>query len=212
MKIQAHTLEEIQKEYGKDILPLNKGVEPFMKATGYFGYQGVLLYDTVEDKIQCHACGKWFKQITHDHLIHRDGIEGTAEYKEMFGLYKSTPLESIGSRKLRSDEAVKTWKDDDARRAKLKRINKDAQRGGGRPKGTRQPAEFKNGKGICDAQLKDRAEKLQEKLGRELVCRDDNALSCALRRRYGSFEKAKKILKLKYEDKPKRNMFGFMFR
>lgn len=37
------------------------------------------------EKIQCLLCGKWFKSIGGNHMIHKLGIT-TDEYKEMFGL------------------------------------------------------------------------------------------------------------------------------
>jgi hypothetical protein len=200
MNTQADTIKEIKEKYGENVIPLKKAVEPFMSADGY-GYQGIILYDVIEDKIQCHLCGNWYKQITADHLFHKHGIENTREYKKMFGLYMSTPLESIGSRKLRSDKSKKTWiTAPESRKAQCRKLGSTK---GGMPKGRTKPAEFKNGKGICDAQLKDRALNLQSKLGREIKLRDDNALGCALRRRYGSFEEAKKILGLITKPTPK---------
>ena len=39
------------------IKPLYKAQAPFMEVKRGYGYQGVVMYDDAEDKVQCHICG-----------------------------------------------------------------------------------------------------------------------------------------------------------
>ena len=57
-----------------------------------YGEIGVLAYDDVADRIQCHACGRWFHKLNSTHLT-RHGLS-ISEYKERYGLNDSTPLET----------------------------------------------------------------------------------------------------------------------
>jgi hypothetical protein len=53
---------------------------------------GVLAYDKVADRIQCAACGRWYRKLTAGHLqLHELTV---AEYKEHFGLNRGTALET----------------------------------------------------------------------------------------------------------------------
>lgn len=60
-----------------------------LKQEGVFGEVGLLAYDAIEDKVQCHMCGKWF-QFLPGHL-RKHGVTGF-EYKEQFGLNRSHAL------------------------------------------------------------------------------------------------------------------------
>ena len=55
------------------------------------GERGVLLYDDLMDRVQCHACGRWYQKITAGHLKHH-GLT-IPEYKELYGLNIGTALE-----------------------------------------------------------------------------------------------------------------------
>src|SRR2546423_1157742 len=56
------------------------------------GEIGVLAYDEVADRIQCHVCGKWLQKIESRHLaLHNLTIP---LYKELYGLNVTTPLET----------------------------------------------------------------------------------------------------------------------
>jgi predicted transcriptional regulator len=57
-----------------------------------YGEIGVLAYDPLLDRIQCHGCGRWFHKLTSFHLA-RHGLS-IAEYKERFGLNAGTALET----------------------------------------------------------------------------------------------------------------------
>jgi predicted transcriptional regulator len=56
------------------------------------GEIGVLAYDALADRIQCHGCGRWFQKLTSFHL-QKHGLSIPA-YKERYGLNDSTPLET----------------------------------------------------------------------------------------------------------------------
>lgn len=77
----------------EELKPLNdKIVPPFMEVSqdkGY-GYYGTLLYDEVEDKIQCHICGELFNHLgLHVSRVHK---VSSREYKDRFELNYSTAL------------------------------------------------------------------------------------------------------------------------
>lgn len=61
-----------------------------------YGYEGVLAFDPIEDKIQCHFCGEWF--ITLQHHLRREHSMAVKEYKEKTGLNQNTALISEGLR------------------------------------------------------------------------------------------------------------------
>jgi hypothetical protein len=55
-----------------------------------YGELGLLAYDPFDDRIQCHACGRWFQKLTQCHL-RKHGLTAWA-YKETYGLNATTPL------------------------------------------------------------------------------------------------------------------------
>ncbi len=60
-----------------------------MQEVGVFGEFGILAYDPVEDKVQCHICGKWFHFLAGH--IKKHGMS-VFEYKEDFGLNRNHAL------------------------------------------------------------------------------------------------------------------------
>lgn len=56
------------------------------------GEIGVLAYNAVADRIQCHACGGWYQKLETSHL-RRHGLT-VPSYKELYGLTMTTPLET----------------------------------------------------------------------------------------------------------------------
>lgn len=67
------------------------------------GERGVLAYDELADRIQCHACGRWFHKLTAGHL-NRHGLT-ISEYKELYGLNMGTALETVRITELRRRQA-----------------------------------------------------------------------------------------------------------
>ena len=39
--------------------------------TPFYGRLGEIAYDSVEDKVQCHLCGGWFRQVAGSHLTRK---------------------------------------------------------------------------------------------------------------------------------------------
>ena len=63
-----------------------------------YGELGVLAYDAIEDKVQCHICGLWFRSSAA-HVWQRHGW--TADYyREEFGLKRGQSLICQGTREL----------------------------------------------------------------------------------------------------------------
>jgi len=72
------------------IRPLYKAVEPFMEVKRGHGYQGVVMYDDAEDKVQCHLCGKYFESLGgHIAITHKASARS---YRLEYGLSLRTPL------------------------------------------------------------------------------------------------------------------------
>jgi hypothetical protein len=58
-------------------------------AATYFGQIGEIAYDPVEDRVQCHLCGRWLRMVggTHLKVVHQCTL---AEYRDAFRLPLST--------------------------------------------------------------------------------------------------------------------------
>ena len=66
-----------------------------------YGKVGVLNYDEVEDKVECHICGRWYRRLgKHIQPIHGLTPE---EYKEEFGLNRRQSLACEGERRKLSE-------------------------------------------------------------------------------------------------------------
>jgi ROS/MUCR transcriptional regulator protein len=74
------------------------------------GEVGVLAYDPVDDRIQCHVCGRWLHKIESKHL----GLHSLAigEYKELYGLNDKTALETptITERRRLANQRHEDWR------------------------------------------------------------------------------------------------------
>lgn len=73
--------------------------------TPYFGQLGEVAYDPVEDRVQCHLCGEWFKWVGGLHLKYRHGWK-IADYRRAFGLSNSQSTMAAGSRALLRAHAI----------------------------------------------------------------------------------------------------------
>lgn len=71
-----------------------------------YGERGVLAYDELMDRIQCHACGGWYHKLTSFHLK-RHGLT-INEYKELYGLNIGTALETPRITELRRRQVERT--------------------------------------------------------------------------------------------------------
>jgi len=61
-----------------------------LEASTFYGKPGILNYDQVEDKIECHICGRWFV-LLDPHLRWKQNLTSD-EYREDFELNRTQPL------------------------------------------------------------------------------------------------------------------------
>ncbi len=180
------------------IRPLYKAVEPFMEVKKGFGFLGVVQYDDIEDKIQCHVCGKFFKHLGL-HLAKHD--YRARDYKEEFGLTLRTPLCSKGISSLRRTIMSKNMKGGKCPPFSHSGMSKEWYRK--REKNIKREVSMSqlNSHGLCDLQMKSRYEVVKEIVGNmptETEIRHyDLKLWAALTRRFGSINKARIWLKEK---------------
>lgn len=175
------------------IRPTQKALPPYMPVEKpYFGFKGVLLLDTIKDRIQCHICGFWFKAVGQHLKEH--GVN-SKEYKDMFNLYRKEPLSSLGTirlfrrnGKIRRKEGKLRNSTKEERELGLKSTEKTS------PNGVNK-IQFYNKFGTCEAQLKMRIDKWIETNGHFPTQSEDKALTSCLYRRFGSVEKAKEYYK-----------------
>lgn len=131
---------------------------------GYFGYAGVLLRNKLEDKLQCHICGKWRKSLSnHVNLAHKIL---SREYKKKFSLPMAFPL--VG-RSVSAAHSKRALKPENLER--LHKVRKPIK------VSTRRRKEFMkyamgnmallNKRGICEEQIDRRFEIVADIVGRE---------------------------------------------
>lgn len=70
-----------------------------------YGERGVVAYDELADRIQCHVCGTWFQKLTSFHL--RTHTLTIPLYKELCGLNEKTALETPRLTRLRRAYAAR---------------------------------------------------------------------------------------------------------
>ena len=201
-KVRADTLQQIKTRYGDDVIPLQKAIAPFMPFKGGFGYRGMLLYDSTEDKIMCHFCGLWRNQLNGTHLRTHDLT--AREYKIETGINQTYGLVSIGTLLLRSKISKANYKDKKAKIVKGIKKYRKSTKGIKMSKLKKGTDMFYNRLGLCEAQLEERLIQLSKKLGRPVASRDNHALTSALRRRFGTFDKAKGFFNMRRLVKGKR--------
>ena len=171
------------------IKPLFKTQEPFMEYQNGYGFQGVLMHDDTEDKVQCHICGKWFGHLgkhVRQHDISPD------EYRMQVGLSLRTGLCSkrisiirsrvgkkiypfIASKLIRGSKKNRT-------RRNIKRLQINRQK----PSSSMQ---FKNSRGLCDLQIRARYQVVKVIVNHEPTAGDlkthDSKLYGVICQRYG---------------------------
>ena len=69
------------------------GASPDLLSEGvpFFGRLGEVAYDPDEDRVQCHLCGEWLRQISSSHLHRTHGCT-SAQYRDAFQLPLRGPL------------------------------------------------------------------------------------------------------------------------
>lgn len=148
------TLADIQKKYGDSVYPLYKDEmhEPYMENNGRYGYKGVVLYDELEDKLQCSICGEWYGHLTaHTWQAHDVGAE---EYREQNSLLKKVSLVNKNiSRKMSANGKRNIKK---GKTGIFTIFNKRGRLGGDTGKWVKKShnsIQHKNRYGLCDAQI-----------------------------------------------------------
>jgi predicted transcriptional regulator len=171
-----------------------------------FGYQGIVLYDELEDKVQCSECGEWFEALqAHVRIKHKKTV---GEYKADFGINRQTPIcskkvsetlskvakkSNLARFKFKKGHYIKPPRTSIKRRIELSKIGK-------------QSTQTKNQHGLCDAQIAARLVVVRDMAGRkrveDITSRDfskyDRNLYQAMRNRFGTFAKACKSLDIEY--------------
>lgn len=81
-----------------------------MNISAPYGEGGILAYDPVEDKVQCHICGKWFRGL-NNHVLRAHGWTAD-DYREEFGLNRGQSLICQGTRTILSqlNKKLGNWK------------------------------------------------------------------------------------------------------
>jgi len=164
------------------------------------GNLGAFLYDDIEDKVQCHACGNWFKQITALHLRSKNccgQVFNIREYKVKYGFPLDYPLCTPGISEKRVRIAIKSiaqgnlqpYKPKTMRTKQCSRMANEARQE--LRSGSYHTIYARNKKRICHAQLKAAVLGIQNNLGHvpkqtELPFH----LFKVLRHRYGTYNEA----------------------
>jgi len=185
-KVRSTGIIQFYDSLPEHIKPIQKTMPPYLPVmAGYYGYQGVVLHDTLLDRIQCHICGKWFKCLSaHLRLHDIDHIT----YKDRFGLYRSEPLARLKTLKVWSEmnTGKKQSRNLDGKRIFLdKEIQKTSIP-------SRSKDQWKNKFGTCEAQLKFRLEQAIKHNNNQLpdwTTNEGQNLKRLFVNRFGSWEK-----------------------
>lgn len=174
------------------------------------GFLGVILRNKVDDTIQCHICGEWFKLLSQ-HISGKHKIK-VLEYRYKYGLPLSYPLcsKSYSANSSKNGLKNKNWlkkMTPERARAQQAKVGKKAFRWA-----KHSPAKT-NMLGACDEQLQKRFTIIADTLGHEPGYREieehDPPLMPLIRNRYGNlnkfretfgFEVHKKNKKCEYSD------------
>jgi hypothetical protein len=181
---------------------IGKWEPPFAPVKKGFGFFGVLAEDSEDGKLQCHVCGEWFEQLP-THISRKHKMTG-AQYREKYGLFRSTALKSKRIRLLQSKVITKLQKEGKMQLGNtngygFKKKNKEA----GNRKGKAKALESQNRYGVCDLQIMTKIIDLSNKLGKTPTLVDikkeyGGGLIAIMHSRYGSYIKyCRQYLKLK---------------
>lgn len=161
-----------------------------------YGYLGVLMYDDVNDKVQCHICGKWFVNVGgHTSKKHKIPAD---DYKIRFGLTLRTALCSIGlsnKRRETTQDCIEKGlirQDIMTQGAKYNRQKNRRYRQSGV-----KTHQYYNRAGLCELQIKTRYEIVKKIVGDEptqnqILQYDRKLFGCGIVPRYGNLNNFKK--------------------
>lgn len=174
------------------IKPLYKAQEPFMKVKRGYGYQGVVMYDDAEDKVQCHICGAWFANLgQHTKRAHEMQIDG---YKMEYGLSLRTALCSKKISAAHRKTGLRLYAKKASGLIRASKLNRTRRTVKAKNQVNRQDPnssmQAKNYRGLCDLQIRARYEVVKKIVGRIPTSGDfikhDAKLYGAACARYGS--------------------------
>lgn len=160
---------------------------PLSKFEGGFGFKGVVRYSKDAQKMQCHFCGKLFKNVgIHAKFAHSLSSE---QYKKKVGLSVGTALvgEATRIRLIKAHDNVPCYshvgKTKEQIQEHMKKMSLKARKNerSGKKRTSQYSLERRNENGNCPAQLLDKIQKLAIKLGRTPYAKD-------YAKEYGSFQ------------------------
>lgn len=168
-----------------------KGVPPFMKYEGGYGYQGVLLEQEDTGKLQCHICGKHFMSLP-GHIYFKHGLTAD-EYKKQVGLNLGTPIvsESI-SKKIRKSIFEQPESEIKRRMEMFKKTHTQRKEGRLKAHGiSGKNSQFNNKHGTCPEQVKEQFWEIYHKHGRIPFIKELNRrLRYIIEKRFSGYEEA----------------------
>ena len=154
-----------------------------------FGRLGLLDYDAADDTLQCHVCGKRFRNLAqHARIAHSLNAD---EYREWFSLNRSTRLMSPGMRdrlrevtaptiaKLRAEGKLRNWAEDADRFARDKAAAVETIR-----QGLREEAREKRRASWTEERRQQRAQERRERNLAGLDRASGERISAGLKRHY----------------------------
>lgn len=166
------TLPELKHLSGakvkKDVQPLvyenyKEPLKKIPKSEGY-GYYGTLATTADKTLVQCHMCGNLYGSVAqHIRSAHKLSAD---EYKEKFGLSKTTALVSDEVRVRLQERVIKFF--DGKLPDHLKEYNRKVQAGLIKHHGSggaKKSLEWRNKNGVCPDQLLEKIKELAKKLG-----------------------------------------------
>lgn len=188
------TNAELQEKYGKDIVFLFKGDEPYTESLG--NPLGVLIER--DDKVLCFECETWHERL-YPHLKKEHSLT-TEQYKEKWGFNKSAPLCSSRISKTLSEKSLAWDKKHPSavrkRTANLKLGYKSRRRKDYKASPKRMQAS--NARASCPEQIKQRYFLLQAKYGKDVglntIRITDSYVEGYAIKHYGSWNNFKKYL------------------
>lgn len=176
----------------KGFRSIYKGVAPFMKYSGGFGYYGVLLEEESTGKLQCHLCGNTALNLAK-HIFHKHKDITPKKYKIETGLNLTTPLMAESTRKLIKNNFLDlTPQKRDKIIARLRNFNKRLHsEKTKKQRKNKASLEMNNKYGTCPEQVKNRFLQKYEELGRIPKWKElDGGLRYVFETRFDSYEEA----------------------
>lgn len=175
--------------------------EPLMKYAQGFGFRGVLLFDGVSEKIQCHLCGEWFGSLPH-HLSREHGMFAR-DYKQLVGLRQTTALlsESARSKLVASglDKRMQNLRNI-GRKGKFIMTDEVKEKIRNTLKKNRFVTENQNERGTCPEQIIERLVKMYKENGNKTPSSRMLPFYEAMLMTYGSYKKACEVANIPYND------------